>query len=207
MLTKLDLKKDLKHLYNPSAKDFSVVEVPPLRFLMIDGAGDPNTSPAYTDAVSALFGVANAIKFAVKKAGLLDYAVMPLEGLWWAEDMTQFSTDDKSNWLWTVMVAQPEVVSEAHVEAALAAVKRKAPSPALDRVRFEIFHEGLSVQIMHIGPFTAEGPTIARLHGEFMPAHGYVEAGQHHEIYLTDVRRAAPEKWKTVLRQPVRPRG
>ncbi len=123
MLTKLDLKKDLKHLYNPSAKDFSVVEVPPMRFLMIDGEGDPNTSQAYTDAVGALFGVAYAIKFAVKKEGLVDTTVMPLEGLWWAEDMTQFNTDDKSNWLWTVMVAQPDVVTEAHVEAALAVVR------------------------------------------------------------------------------------
>lgn len=207
MTSKRDFKKELKTLYNPSAKDFSVVDVPPLNYLMIDGEGNPNTAQSYKDAVSALFSVAYTLKFAIRRSQGVDYGVMPLEGLWWAEDMTDFITRNKADWKWTMMIMQPELVTEADVHAALHDVRQKkdkGDNPALPLLRFECYHEGLSVQIMHKGSFDDEGPTLARLHQEYLPAHGYTETGKHHEIYLTDITKAAPENWKTILRQPVR---
>jgi hypothetical protein len=203
MPTKLDLKKDLKHLYNPSAQEFVVVDVPSMNFLMIDGQGNPNTSPEYHEAVQALYSVAYAIKFAVKKTLGIDYPVMPLEGLWWADEMRTFSTERKDDWRWTMMIMQPDPVTCGQVESAMAQASKKKELPALPRLRLEPYHEGLSVQVLHIGPYEKEAPTLARLHNDFIPANGYVTAGKHHEIYLSDPNRVPPEKWKTVLRQPV----
>jgi hypothetical protein len=203
--TKVDLKKRLSHLYNPSATEVAVVEVPALQFLMIDGAGDPNTAQEYKEAIEALYGVAYTLKFLLKKEQGLDYPVMPLEGLWWTPDMREFSAEHKEHWLWTMMIMQPEEVTAAHFEQARAQVQRKKDSPALAKLRLEQFHEGLAAQIMHIGPYAAEAPTIARLHA-FIREQGYAFDGtrqKHHEIYLSDPRRAAPEKMKTVLRQPI----
>jgi len=202
-MSKVDLKKDLKHLYNPSAKEVSVVDVPPMNFLMIDGAGDPNVSPEYQQAMEALFSLSYALKFMVKKSNGVDYAVMPLEGLWWTDDPGQFSMSNKGIWKWTAMIMQPEYVTGQLFAAALAEARRKKDLVALDRVRFESYHEGLSAQIMHIGPYAAEEPTIARLHS-FIRENGYELSGKHHEIYPSDPRRTAPEKLRTVLRQPVR---
>jgi hypothetical protein len=204
-MTKTDFKKELKHLYQPSAKEFVVVDVPPMQFLMADGHGDPNTAQAYQDAVEALYAVAYKLKFTSKKALGKDYVVPPLEGLWWAADMETFTTQrDKSAWDWTMMIMQPEwVTQEMFVEVAQQVGKKK-DLPALPKLRLEMFHEGLAVQIMHIGSYDDEGPTIARMHHEFMPQNGYEPAGKHHEIYLGDPRKVAPEKLKTVLRQPVR---
>lgn len=200
----LDWKKELKHLYQPSTKEVVAVDVPAMNFLMMEGKGDPNTAQEYADAVEALFSVAYTLKFMVKKGVLaIDYGVMPLEGLWWAEDMSKFSTEDKSNWLWTMMIAQPPFVTPAMVEAAIAEVKRKKNPVALDRLRFEEFSEGPSAQIMHIGPFSEEGPNIAKVH-DFIAASGSCLRGKHHEIYLSDIRKASPSKWKTVIRQPMR---
>lgn len=198
-----DFKKTLKHLYAPSAKAFEVVEVPAMQFLMLDGSGDPNHAPEYQQAVETLYGVAYKLKFLSKQQLARDFVVLPLEGLWWAEDMTQFSVEDKSNWLWTMMIMQPEWITPEHLEAAREAVAKKGLA-RLDEVRLERYHEGLSVQILHIGSYAAEAPTLARLHGEFMPENGYLPAGKHHEIYLSNPQRVAPEKLKTVLRQPVR---
>jgi hypothetical protein len=204
MTTKLDLRQMYKHLYTPSKREFSVVDVPALAFLMIDGMGDPNSAPAYQEAVNALYSVAYTMKFAFKKERGIDYPVMALEGLWWADDMAQFVLSKRDDWQWTMMIMQPDIVTAADVEWAAAETARKKDLPGVKKLRLEAFHEGLSVQIMHIGPYSAEGPTIARLHQEYLPAHGYVPTGKHHEIYLSDPRRAAPEKWKTILRQPVR---
>ncbi|MEZ4860286.1 MAG: GyrI-like domain-containing protein [Caldilineaceae bacterium] len=202
-MQKVDLKRELKQLYQPSAKAVVQVEVPPLNYLMIDGAGDPNTSQSYADAVATLFAVAYALKFMVKKSELaIDYGVMPLEGLWWAEDMTQFSTADKSNWLWTMMIMQPPFVTEEMVERTVAEVAHKKQPAVIDRLRFASLTEGLCAQILHIGPFSAEGPTIERVH-EFIAAKGYQLSGKHHEIYLSDIRKADPAKWKTIIRQPM----
>lgn len=200
---KVNLKKELKHLYSPSAGEVSVMDVPPMNFLMIDGAGDPNVSPEYQQAMEALFSLSYALKFRVKKETGVDYTVMPLEGLWWTDDPTRFSMSNKGVWKWTAMIMQPEYVTPELFEEALAEVRRKKGLPALERVRFETYHEGLSAQIMHIGPYAAEEPTIARLH-RFIRDNGYELNGRHHEIYLSDPRRTAPERLKTVLRQPIR---
>jgi len=199
---KINLKKELKHLYNPSAKKVSVVDVPPMNFLMIDGTGDPN-SPDYQQAMEALFSLSYTLKFKIKKGTGVDYTVMPLESLWWTDDPSQFSMSNKEIWKWTAMMMQPEYVTLGLFEEALAEVRQKKGLPALDRVRFEAYHEGLSAQIIHIGPYAAEEPTIARLHG-FIKESGHELNGKHHEIYLSDPRRTAPEKLKTVLRQPIR---
>lgn len=202
-MDKRDFKKELKELYQPSAKEVVLVDVPAMRFLMVDGFGDPNTSAEYKKAVETLFGVSYALKFAVKKGALaIDYAVMPLEGVWWADDMTRFNVEDKSNWKWTMMIAQPEFVSDDMVGSAIAATQKKKGPDALADLRLETFAEGKCAQILHVGPFTAEGPTIAKVHA-FIAEHGELR-GKHHEVYLSDVTKADPAKWKTIIRQPFR---
>jgi hypothetical protein len=200
---KVDLKKELKHLYGPSAKAVVQVDVPSFQFLMIDGEGDPNTSRQYAAAVEALFSVSYTAKFMVKKGPrAIDYAVMPLEGLWWADDMSTFIANDKSKWKWTMMIMQPDFVGAEVVHAAIADVKKKKPLPALSKLRLENFAEGLCAQVLHVGPFSDEGPTIQKIH-QFIQARSSL-AGKHHEIYLSDIRRAAPAKWKTIIRQPMK---
>lgn len=204
-MSKIDYKKELKHLYQPSAKKFQVVDVPPMSFLMIDGHGDPNTAQEYQDAVEALYGVAYKLKFMSKKESGKDYIVPPLEGLWWAEDMETFTAQrDKSAWDWTMMIMQPQSITPAMVAEAVKQVEKAKGLPALSKLRLETYHEGLTVQVMHIGSYDQEGPTIASMHA-FAAENGYELAGKHHEIYLSDPRRVAPEKLKTVLRQPIRP--
>lgn len=199
-MEKIDFKKQLKHLYKPSAKKMETVEVPPMNFLMIDGEGDPNTSQDYREAIEALFGMSYTIKFAIKKAGDADYGVMPLEGLWWTDDMTKFTQDDKSNWKWTAMIMQPSFITVDDVEKAREEIAGKKKLPALSKVRFEKFEEGMSAQILHIGPWSEEAPTIKKLH-EFIKEQGYELRGKHHEIYLSDPRKCKPESLKTIIRQ------
>jgi hypothetical protein len=201
-VTKIDLKKDLKHLYQPSAREVVQVDVPPLRYLMVDGTGDPTTSAHYARAVEALFSVSYAAKFMVKKGPTaIDYAVMPLEGLWWSDDMASFVENDRTKWQWTMMILQPDFVDESLLRDALADVKRKKGLDTVDALRIERFTEGPCAQTLHVGPFTAEGPTIQRVH-DFIEARGSL-AGKHHEIYLSDIRRADPARWKTIIRQPM----
>lgn len=201
-MQKIDLKKELKHLYQPSAKEVVQVEVPTFRFLMIDGEGDPNTSRKYAEAVEALFSVSYTAKFMVKKGAQgIDYAAMPLEGLWWSDDLSAFVANDRSKWKWTMMIMQPHFVEEAMIQAAVAEVKRKKALPAVAALRLENFSEGRCAQILHVGPFSEEGPTIQRVH-DFIGARSAL-AGKHHEIYLSDIRRAKPDKWKTIIRQPM----
>lgn len=202
-MQKVDLIKEYGKLYRPSAKEVTRVEVPTIQYLMIDGQGDPNTSQDYVDAIQALFTVSYTLKFAVKKSELaIDYGVMPLEGLWWAEDMSRFGMGDKSDWLWTAMIAQPSWITPVMVAHAIREADKKKSLPALSKLRFEPFTEGTSAQTLHIGPFSEEGPTIARVH-DFIAATGSQLRGKHHEIYLSDPRRSAPEKWKTLIRQPM----
>jgi len=199
---KIDLKKELKHLYQPSAKEVVQIDVPTLRFLMIDGEGDPNTSQQYAQAVEALFTVSYTVKFMVKKGPTaIDYFVMPLEGLWWADDMTTFIANDKSNWKWTMMIMQPSFVELEVLHAGIAELKKKKVLPAINELRIENFTEGLCAQVLHVGPFSEEGPTIQKVHA-FIGARSSL-AGKHHEIYLSDIRRANPAKWKTIIRQPM----
>ncbi len=201
---KVDFKEELKHLYNPFSKEATIIEVPGMNFLMVDGAGNPNTAQEYKDTVEALYAMSYALKFMVKKGeAAVDYGVMPLEGLWWADDMTQFSVENKDIWKWTAMIMQPQYVTKDLFSKAIEQVKKKKSLPALPKMRFESFHEGLAAQIMHLGPYSAEGPTIERLH-DFIKENGYQLRGKHHEIYLTDPQRSAPDKMKTVIRQPVK---
>ena len=203
MIAKIDYKKELKQLYNPPKKEPVIVDVPPMNFIMIDGRGDPNTAQEYKDAMTTLYPVAYTIKFAIKAQAEINFGVMPLEGLWWVPDMELFSEDDKDAWYWTAMIMQPELVSRELYEDACQNVKEKKDPPSLDKIRFESYHEGLCVQLMHIGPYADEGPNIARMH-EFAFDQGYELRGKHHEIYLSDPNRTAPERLKTVIRQPIR---
>lgn len=201
-MQRIDLKQDLKHLYRPSAKAVVQVDVPTFQYLMIDGEGDPNTSPDYAAAVEALFSVSYTAKFMLKKAAHgIDYAVMPLEGLWWSDDMSAFVGNDRSKWQWTMMIMQPPFVKPALIPEAIAEVKRKKSLSALAGLRLQDFTEGLCAQTLHIGPFSEEGPAIQRVH-EFICARSTL-AGKHHEIYLSDIRRATPSRWKTIIRQPM----
>ncbi len=202
---KIDFKKEMRELYQPSAKDFELIDVPEMQFLMVDGHGDPNTAPEYQQAIEALYALAYKIKFISKRELGKDYVVPPLEGLWWAEDMRSFSSQrDKSEWEWTAMVMQPDWTTQEMLEGAKSQVAKSKDLAALPRVRLESYREGLSAQILHVGSYEDEAPTLRRLHEEFLPGNGYQPAGKHHEIYLSDMRRTAPEKLKTVLRQPVR---
>ena len=201
-MEKTDYKKALKELYNPSVKEPSIVNVPEMNYLMIDGTGYPGTSKDYMDSIEALYTVSYTLKFMIKKEKGIDYGVLPLEGLWWADDMTDFIKGNKDNWKWTSMIMQPEHVTKELYEKALDAAKKKKDLPALSKMRFEKYDEGLCAQIMHIGPYSAEGPTIEKLH-KYIKEKGYDLRGKHHEIYLSDPRRSAPEKMKTVIRQPV----
>ena len=199
----LDLKKTLKYLYVPSAKTFSIVDVPSMNFIMIDGQGNPNTSPVYSEAVQALYTGAYTLKFKIKKELGVDYPVMASEGLWWMDDMREFSAGRKDDWKWTMMIMQPEIVTPALFAQAVAAALIKKGLTALTRLRLERYEEGRAAQILYVGPYADEGPTIARLH-QFIRENGGINTGKHHEIYLGDPRRSAPGKLRTVIRQPMR---
>lgn len=203
-MQKLDLKKQWKDLYQPRPGVIAEVNVPPLRYLMIDGAGDPNTAPAYQQAIEALYALAYTLKFSLKKSPEpVDYGVMPLEGLWWADDPRAFLSGDKAQWKWTAMIMQPEFITAEQFASAVVDVRRKKNPLALDSVRFDVLDEGLAMQVLHLGPFSAEGPVLQQMHDR-IHAQGRELHGRHHEVYLSDPRRTAPEKLKTILRQPMR---
>jgi hypothetical protein len=202
-MEKVDLKKEFKNLYNPSSKEVVLVDVPTFNFLMIDGKGDPNRSPEYTAAIEGLFGVSYTLKFMVKKSKGVDYAVMPLEGLWWVDDMAKFSIERKDEWKWTAMIMQPKYVTAKDVKEAIEQVRKKKDLPAIAMLRFECFNEGKAAQIMYIGPYSAEGSNIAKIHA-FIQGSGHFLSGKHHEIYLNNPGKVAPEKLKTIIRQPMK---
>jgi hypothetical protein len=197
----IDYKAQMRKFYKPSADSVELVDVPQMNFLMIDGQGDPNSDPAYQEAVESLFTVSYALKMQIKKSDAIDYGVMPLEGLWWPEDMSRFSVERKSEWKWTLMIHQPTPVTRKAFEKAYADVKAKQDLAALGRLRFEAYAEGRSAHKLHVGPFTEEGPVIKAIHDR-IAAIGAKLRGKHHEIYLSDIHKAAPEKWKTIIRQP-----
>lgn len=202
-MDKFDIKKERPDLYAPGA-DFTLVEVPEQNFIAIDGQGNPNTSPVYAAAVEALYSVAYTLKFAAKRTLGHDAVVGPLEGLWRAENPADFVRGNKDSWEWTMLISQPEWITPAQLEDAAAQVRAKKGLESVDKVRWLPLAEGLSVQILHKGSYDDEAPVLARLHDEFMPENGLGFNGDHHEIYLSDPRRTAPEKLKTILRQPVR---
>ena len=202
-MKKIDFKKELKNLYSASSKNVCLVEVPKMNYLMIEGIGNPNTSTEYKEAIEALFTLAYAIKFLIRKGELqYDYGVMPLECLWWVDDMNKFDVNKKDDWKWMAMIMHPNMVNKEIVEMGIEQVKRKKNPNALHKIKFDSYHEGKAAQIMHIGPFTEEGPTIQKVHN-FIAENNYSIKGKHHEIYLSDIRRASPEIWKTIIRQPI----
>ena len=201
-MTKIDFRKTLDS-YRARSGQVRVLEVPPMRYVMVDGRGDPNSSPEFTAAVEALYPVAYKLKFASKQDLGRDYVVTPLEGLWWSEQMETFtSARDKSRWNWTIMSMVPDWITGEMFEAAVTAAAVKNPAVP-DRVRLETLDEGRCVQTLHIGPFDEEADTLARMHHEFIPESGLAMTGRHHEIYLNDFRRTAPAGLRTILRQPV----
>jgi hypothetical protein len=206
-LEKIDLRKNLKLLYAPSARRVEVVDVPSFKFVMVDGAIQPGetlaTSQEFQDAIGALYGASFTLKFMSKlqKHNPIDYAVMALEGLWWT-DLGEFNFDEQEPWKWTLMIMQPDHITETMYREALQKLREKKENPALSRLRFETFHEGLCIQIMHIGPYSEEPQTIERMIA-FAQENGYTFRGKHHEIYMGDPRRAKPEKLKTILRHPI----
>jgi hypothetical protein len=199
---KVDRARELKELYAPGRRP-SLVDVPEMSFLMIDGHGDPNVAAEYAQAVEALYSVSYTLKFMLKRGPQqIDYKVMPLEGLWWVPVMAAFSTSRKEDWDWTMMIAQPDEVDDDMAAQAVATAAAKKDLPAAPLVRLERFAEGRAAQVLHLGPYADEGPTIEGLHA-FIADQGLERAGKHHEIYLGDPRRTAPERLKTVVRQPV----
>lgn len=207
-MLRLDLKKDLKYLYAPSAKKVEIVQVPRFKFAMIDGQIEadqgPSTSASFQEALQALYGISYTLKFTSKlrKENPIDYPVMALEGLWWVKS-GEFSFERKEDWLYILMMLQPDHITEEMYQEGLAQLRKKrGDNPSLAKMRLETFEEGLSIQIMHIGPYADEPATIAKMDA-FARENGYRLHGKHHEIYFGDPRRAAPEKLKTVLRHPI----
>lgn len=209
-MKKLDLKKQYKHLYSASAKQVVSVKVPKFNFIMVDGvipAGlQVDEAPDYQNGLETLYGLSYTIKFMCKqrKKDPVDYPVMPLEGLWWAKGSNKdFNVSRRDDWFFTAMIMQPAPVTKAMFEQGREKLRAKKNPAMLDDARFESFEEGLAVQVMHLGPYSEEPATIARMVA-FSEEHGYSSNGKHHEIYLSDPRRTAPSKLKTILRHPVK---
>lgn len=202
-MEKIDYRARYKSILNPKPGKVEFVSIPPMNFLMIDGHGDPNTSPDYANVVSALYSIAYTLKFKIKKSRQIDYNILAMDGLWWSSNMDDFITGNKNDWDWTMMIAQPEFINQADVTEAIEEVEKKKPNPAISKIRFEMFDEGFCAQVMHIGPYSAERPTVALLHAA-IAENGYSLRGRHHEIYLGDPRKSAPEKLKTIIRQPAK---
>ena len=200
-MTKIDYRKEFGDWYTASTSKPKLVMLPELNYLMIDGKGDPNTALEYQQAVEAIYPVAYGIKFKIKRESGTDFGVLPLEGLWWVPDMNLFSTDSKDDWLWTSLILQPPIVTKEIFSEVLEDVRKKKDLPALEKIRFESYQEGKTAQIMHLGPYADEVLTIQKLH-DFILSQGYHLSGKHHEIYLGDPRRTAPEKLRTIIRQP-----
>lgn len=201
-MEKLDLKRQYKQLFTAPVDTPVLVQAPAQNYLAVDGQGSPD-GETYRQAVEALYSLSYTLKFICKqRPDGVDYTVLPLEGLWWMENMAEFSVERKDDWLWTAMIMQPDCITAELLAVAISELRRKQKdTPALQWVQWRRWEEGLAAQIMHIGPYSAEPPTIAKLH-RFIAEQGWQLAGKHHEIYLGDPRRAAPEKLKTILRQP-----
>lgn len=205
-MDKIDFKRSLPSLRAKQGR-FDLIEVPESRYLMIDGHGDPNTSPDFASAPTSLYPLAYGLKFFSRLELGRDYVVPPLEGLWWADDMAAFTSPrDKSAWDFTLMLFVPDWLDAGHVDGVIDTVRAKGSAPRLGEIRFESLREGTCVQTLHIGPFDEEGPVLEHMHADVIPDAGMTMTGKHHEIYLGDVRRTAPEKLRTILRQPVIPR-
>jgi hypothetical protein len=199
-LKRIDLRKDLKYLYSPTPKEVEIVDVPEMRFVMIDGKGDPNQA-SFQEAVGTLYNVAYTLKFKLRNERSIDYPVMALEGLWWTDEKSGFDIERRGSWQWTLMISQPDIVTNSVFKSGIDQISKKKGPGALARVRLAEFHEGSSAQILHIGPYSTEKSTILKVR-EYLRTQGCIPRGKHHEIYLGDPRRADPAKLRTILRQP-----
>jgi hypothetical protein len=202
-----DVKRERRMYYTAKRDTFEVLDVPEMTFLMADGKGNPNTADGYRTAVEALYSTSYAVRAIAKEELDRQHTVGPLEGLWWADDLRVFESRDGDEWNWSMMIVQPDWITRDVVDAALERVRNRKDLEALDRLRFDTFAEGMCVQVLHVGPYDEEAPTIKRMHEEYIPAHKLALRGRHHEIYLGDPRRAAPSKLRTILRQPVHSAG
>jgi len=204
VMNKIDYKKTLKEYYQAKQNKIATVNVPKMNFIMIDGRGDPNTSQDYIDAIQALYAVAYGIKFYCKKELGIDFSVMPLEGLWWADDMTTFTLAAKSDWLWTAMIMQPEIVDKGIFDRIIKQTKAKKNLASINKIRFESYDEGRAAQTLYVGPYADEGETIKSVHAFIDDQGGSLASTNkhHHEIYLSDPRRTDAAKLKTIIRQP-----
>ncbi|KRA41696.1 GyrI-like domain-containing protein [Devosia sp. Root635] len=200
-MDKIDFRRTLGHY--KATRTIEAILVPEMAFVMVDGAGNPNSAPAYQSAIEWLYSISYALKFAAKALGH-DYVVPPLEGLWWADNPADFTARRKDNWRWTMMIMAPDILTQAMFAEAVAKVGAKLGKRP-DTLRLERYAEGRSLQVLHVGSYDDEGPVLAQLHDVEMPARGLTFNGHHHEIYLSDARRTAPDKLRTILRQPVRP--
>jgi hypothetical protein len=202
-MDKFDLLEQMKDYYSASINKVSFLKIPPLNYLMIDGKGDPNTSQIYKDSLQALYSLAYALKFAIKKGKpSIDFKVMPLEGFWWVEDINLFSVKNKGDWKWTMMILQPDLINGDLVTEMREQVVRKKGLVLAQKVRLEQYYEGDCAQILHLGPYSTEGENIEKLHTMIID-HSYQRIGKHHEIYLNTPLKTAPEKLKTIIRQPI----
>lgn len=200
---KFDFKKEYPDFYNTSKDNVKIIDIPPMKFLMLDEKGNPNM-PEFQNAVQALYATAFPLKMGIKKKNAAkDYVIPPLEGLWYMDNMAEWSMDHKEKWHFTLMIRVPDYVTDSQVKDVTLAAKKKKDLPALDKIRLESYTEGLSMQLMHIGPYDNEPPNIQKMH-EFAKKQGYQLTGKHHEIYLSDPRKGDPAKMKTILRQPLK---
>jgi hypothetical protein len=204
-MSDIDFKKQFNELYSARQNKVQIVQVPALNYLAIDGQGDPQSGDSFQASMEALYGVAYAVRSNLKKApDPVEYIVPPLEGLWWMTDGSRFSVEDRDTWSWTLMIPQPDMVtSDMFEEARVQVQKKKKKLTTVQEIRFDLHEEGLSAQILHAGPYDQEGPTLSALH-RYIALNGYHPDGKHHEVYLNDPRRSAPDKLRTILRQPVK---
>ncbi|TWU51577.1 GyrI-like domain-containing protein [Rubripirellula reticaptiva] len=199
---KVDFKKSIAS-YKAKSGQFSVIEVPTMNFIAINGDKGP-ASKEFTAAIETLYPVAYHLKFMSKRSLEKDYVVPPLEAIWWARDMDAFTTKfDQSQWEWTAMIMVPDWITDAMVQSSLSDVTAKKAPPSIDKLRLTQIDEGICVQTMHIGSYSDEGPVLKEMHEKFIPNNGLQMRGKHHEIYFNDFRKVAPEKLRTMLRQPV----
>lgn len=220
-MDKLDLRKKYPELYSPKTTP-SIIDIPPMKFIMVDGKGNPNTPGGeYQRAVEVLYSLCYTIKMGLKAApdtpeGYMDYTVPPLEGLWWFDDLENKDITKKDNYRWCSMVRQPDFITEEIFNAAKETIRKKKPELAVELARLASFREGLCVQVMHLGPYDTEPSTVQKM-DDYRDVQGYLDdlgglspeghIRTHHEIYLTRPDIANPAKMKTILRHPVKPRA
>ena len=199
-MDKLDLFQQFKDQYVAEKRPV-FLEIPPVPYLAVVGQGEPG-GEAFQQAVASLYGAAYGIKMARKKAGLGDYKVAPLQGQWWVDGTHSWRDIPRERWQWQLLIRVPAEIAQPDLDVAVAEAVRKKKDADLGRVRLVTLHEGPCVQMLHVGEYSSEAHTVAQM-TDFAASQGLAFRGPHHEIYLSDPNRTAPEKLKTILRHPV----